>query len=322
VESDDLVDALPDLLRRCWGLHGPVEVAAIQSGMNSAAADVRMHEGRYAAKWVSDQSRQALESGAHTARRMTEGGLVAGEPLLTSDGSATVRFEGGAVALLSWVPGTPLLGGSSQDQVRMATTLAQAHRIGGSETQRGRFFGWVTPDAPGTDVEPWVGPAVAAARAEFDSLPELTWGVLHTDPAPEAFLLDVGTDDVGLIDWTGATRGPLLYDVASAVMYLGGEATASAFLRAYTEVGPVHAGEVAEHLSALLRFRAAVQATYFAGRIARRDLTGIADDSENWKGLHDARKMFVGLGVDLREPEARPAAQRGHAPTGRAEPGP
>jgi hypothetical protein len=36
-----------------------MEVAAIHSGMNSAAADVRMPEGRYAAKWVPDQSEAA-----------------------------------------------------------------------------------------------------------------------------------------------------------------------------------------------------------------------------------------------------------------------
>ena len=254
---------------------------------------------------------------------MAGGGLLAGEPLLTSDGSTTTQFDGGAIALLSWVPGTPLLGVSSEDQVRMATTLAHAHLIGGSNVQRGRFFVWVVPEAPGTSVEPWVRSAVAAARAELDSLPELTWGVLHTDPAPEAFLLNDETGQVGLIDWTGATRGPLLYDIASAVMYLGGDESARAFLRTYTELGPVHVGEMAEHLGTLRRFRAAVQAVYFAGRIASRDLTGIAEDGENWKGLHDARKMFSSLGMNIRdEAEARPAAQRGHAPTGRAKPGP
>src|SRR5215213_9999190 len=120
MESNYLVEALPDLLRHCWGLQGSMEIAAIHSGMNSAAADVRMPEGRYAAKWVPDQSRQAFEAGVNVARRMAEGGLIAGEPLLTSDGSVTARFEGGAVALLRWVPGIPLLGVSSEDQVRMA----------------------------------------------------------------------------------------------------------------------------------------------------------------------------------------------------------
>jgi Ser/Thr protein kinase RdoA (MazF antagonist) len=228
VDSDDLVEALPDLLRRSWGLQGAdVAIAPIRGGMNSAVAEVRVDQGRYVAKWVPAHNRRALDAGARTAHRMAEGGLLAGEPLLTSDGSLTARSGDGAVALLSWVPGNPLRGVSTDDQIWMATTLAHAHRIGGSELQCGSFFVWVRPDAVGTSVQPWVKPAVAAARAELDSLPALTWGVLHTDPAPEAFLLNEATGAVGLIDWTGATEGPLLYDVASAVMYLGGQESAS-----------------------------------------------------------------------------------------------
>jgi Ser/Thr protein kinase RdoA (MazF antagonist) len=296
VDSDDLVEALPDLLRRSWGLQGAdVAIAPIRGGMNSAVAEVRVDQGRYVAKWVPAHNRRALDAGARTAHRMAEGGLLAGEPLLTSDGSLTARSGDGAVALLSWVPGNPLRGVSTDDQIWMATTLAHAHRIGGSELQCGSFFVWVRPDALGTSVQPWVKPAVAAARAELDSLPALTWGVLHTDPAPEAFLLNEATGAVGLIDWTGATEGPLLYDVASAVMYLGGQESASTFLRRYAELGPIPAGEIAEHLGTLRRFRAAVQAVYFAGRIASRDLTGVADDAENWKGLDDARGMFSSL---------------------------
>jgi hypothetical protein len=46
-----------------------MEVAAIHSGMNSAAADVRMPEGRYAAKWVPDQSEAAPVASARSAAR-------------------------------------------------------------------------------------------------------------------------------------------------------------------------------------------------------------------------------------------------------------
>jgi Ser/Thr protein kinase RdoA (MazF antagonist) len=307
VDSDDLVEALPDLLRRSWGLQGAAVIAPIHGGMNSTVAEVRVEQRRYVAKWVPAHNRRALEAGARTARRMAKGGLLAGEPRLTSDGSMTARSGDGAVALLSWVPGNPLRGLSTDDQVWMATTLAHVHRIGGSEWQSRSFFVWVRPDALGTSVQPWIKPAVAAARAELDSLPALTWGVLHTDPAPEAFLLDEATGAVGLIDWTGSTGGPLLYDVASAVMYLGGRESASTFLRTYAELGPIPTGEIAEHLGTLQRFRAAVQAVYFAQRIASRDLTGISDDAENWTGLHDARAMFSRLGVatstDPRTPE-------------------
>jgi hypothetical protein len=42
-------------------------------------------------------------------------------------------------------------------------------------------------------------------------------------------------------------------------------------------------------LPVLLRFRWAVQADYFARRVATDDRTGISDAAENEKGLVDAR---------------------------------
>ena len=109
--------------------------------------------------------------------------------------------------------------------------------------------------------------------AEVVSLPLLTWGRLHTDPAPEAFLHDAASGVTGLIDWAGACPGPLLYDVASAVMYLGGLAAAEPFLAAYLSTSPLPRAELI-HLPTWLRYRGAVQAAYFADRVVRADLTG------------------------------------------------
>jgi hypothetical protein len=36
---------------------------------------------------------------------------------------------------------------------------------------------------------------------------------------------DAATGHCGIIDWSSAEHGPLLYDLASAVMYLGGPLT-------------------------------------------------------------------------------------------------
>jgi homoserine kinase type II len=52
------------------------------------------------------------------------------------------------------------------------------------------------------------------------------------------------------------------------------------------------AAEVAAGLAPMLRFRWAVQADYFARRIATRDLTGITGDDGNEKGLEDARRAL------------------------------
>ena len=77
-------------------------------------------------------------------------------------------------------------------------------------------------------------------------------------------------------------RGPLLYDVTSAFMYLGGDG--QTFLAAYWEAGTIPDAELRAALPVLLRFRFAVQADYFAKRIVTGDLTGIADAAENERG--------------------------------------
>jgi homoserine kinase type II len=132
-------------------------------------------------------------------------------------------------------------------------------------------------------------------RAETDPLP-LTWSVLHADPTPEAFVHDDSTGVTGLIDWSGARRGPILYDVASAVMYLGGTEHATTFLDTYLAEGPLAAEEL-QHLDAFRRFREAVQGSYFARRLAENDLTGGIDPAENQQGLDDSRRRLAELGL-------------------------
>jgi homoserine kinase type II len=99
-----------------------------------------------------------------------------------------------------------------------------------------------------------------------------------------------------LIDWSTAMTGPLLYDLASAVMYVGGPERAEPLVQAYLEHAPVPRAEVERGLLVMLRFRGAVQADYFAHRIAADDLTGIASAGENEVGLEHARGMLTGPG--------------------------
>src|SRR5947207_915063 len=56
------------------------------------------------------------------------------------------------------------------------------------------------------------------------------------------------TGAIGLIDWSAANSGPLLYDVASAVMYAG-----DGLVEAYLRTGTLTEGEVATGLSTMLR---------------------------------------------------------------------
>lgn len=57
------------------------------------------------------------------------------------------------------------------------------------------------------------------------------------------------------------------------------------------------ADELDQHLHTFRRFRAIVQADYCARRVLNNDLTGINNDSENLKGLHDAHGMLRRLDV-------------------------
>ena len=123
--------------------------------------------------------------------------------------------------------------------------------------------------------------------------------MLHADPAPEAFVHDDTTGVTGLIDWAGSARGPVLYDVASAVMYLGGTEHATAFLDAYRatrSAGRRRDRTTSTPSAACARWS---RACYFAGRLAGDDLTGGIEREDNEKGLSDARRRLAALGVRL-----------------------
>ena len=204
-----------------------------------------------------------------------------------------------ALALLEHVPGRELDGETDEEQGWIAHTLAGVHRAGGPSLgpSTATFMtDWLDPELPGVTAHPWLVAAVERVRAETDPL-AVTWSVLHTDPSPEEFLHDDATGVTGLVDWTGARPGPVLYDVASAVMYLGGPEHAGAFLTAYEAAGPV-GGDELQHLDAFRRLREAIQGTYFARRLATHDLTGGIDHAENQKGLGDARRRLGALGLD------------------------
>jgi homoserine kinase type II len=213
------------------------------------------------------------------------------------DGRPVVDVDGVPLALLGWVGGTPL---DVADQHLIGATLARVHAIlTGASVDGVAHFHWVDPGAEHLSLRPWIRPAVAAAVAALDQLGPgaLSRGLLHTDPSPDAFRWDAARGRCGLIDWSTAMRGPLLYDLASAVMYVGGPDQAGALVDGYLEHGVLAPAEVERGLATMLRFRWAVQADYFARRIVTGDLTGIAGPADNEKGLEDAREWFVELGA-------------------------
>jgi Ser/Thr protein kinase RdoA (MazF antagonist) len=287
---------IAELLGRLWGMHAP-DVRPLGGGINSETWLVEHQGSSYVAKRVPPAAVADLVAGCEVAGWLARAGFVTGPPVPLGDGRLVSTED--ALALLEYVPGRELVGDSHEEQRWIAHTLAGVHRAG-NPTERPStasfMTDWLSPELPGLEAQPWLAKAVQTVRAETDPL-TVTWSVLHTDPAPEAFRRDDDTGVTGLVDWTGARRGPVLYDVASAVMYLGGPEHATAFLACYRTEGPVGEDEM-RHLDAFRRFRQAIQGAYFARRLATNDLTGGVDRADNEKGLDDARRGLGALGLD------------------------
>ena len=278
-----------------WGMHA-ADVRPLGGGINSETWLVEHQGSTYVAKRVSSHSIADLVAGCEVAAGLAEAGYATGPPVPTADGRLVLIEH--AMALLEFVPGRELEGETDEEQHWMATTLVGVHRAGGpapGPSPATFMTEWLGLEVRGVEAHPWLVQVVEAVRAETDPL-NVTWSVLHTDPAPEAFLHDDSTGVTGLVDWTGARPGPVLYDVASAVMYLGGPEHAQPFLGTYATDGPLQEHEM-QHLDAFRRFREAIQGTYFARRLATNDLTGGIDHADNEKGLNDARRRLGALGL-------------------------
>ncbi|MBL7259863.1 phosphotransferase enzyme family protein [Paractinoplanes lichenicola] len=284
------VERLRQGLMDLWGLPEPV-VERHDGGMNSSTWFVTDRGERWVAKAVDPAARRSFTSGLAVAAALQHAGVPAGAPMATRQGERVVDVDGTPLALLTWVPGEELTSTDPGDQRLIGAVLARVHRaLAGVAVPDAERFHWVDPQSEHLDVRPWVRPAVARAVAAYDELdPQtLSWGLLHTDPAFDAFRMDRARGVCGMIDWSTAMIGPLLYDVASAVMYAGGLDRSGALVEAYLDEGVMPRAEAERALGVMLRFRWAVQADYFARRIVTNDLTGVASAAENEKGLADA----------------------------------
>lgn len=284
----DLTERVAATVSEVWGLPGAT-LSPHDAGMNSRTWWVDHAGSRTLAKWVPAEDAGHLRAGAQAARLAAAGGLETGQPLATADGRWGVDAGGGCLVLLALVEGTELTGDDPGDAERIGATLAQAHRqtVGHRADGAWELF-WVDPAAAHLALDPDVRQAVHDAVAAVTAIPDhaLTVGLGHGDPAPEAFLRR--GPQTALIDWGSVVNGPLLHDLASAAMYLGGLGAAAPMLAAYDAAGgPVPAAEVAEHAPAFLRWRWAVQADYFAERLAGDDT------EENRGGFADARRRLV-----------------------------
>jgi Ser/Thr protein kinase RdoA (MazF antagonist) len=292
--QDPRMVGVSDLDLTAWGLPD-ASVTDHSGGMNSRTWLVEAAGRRFVAKAVLPAHGDALRAGLIVAAAAQTAGIPAGAAVPTLDGDLVAWVHGRPTALLRYVAGEPLAGTGPDVQRIIGTTLASVHNAL-STVDAPAVFHWVDPAAEHLGKRPWLRNAITEACAALDQLDvcTLTVGALHTDPSPEAFRWDPSTGRCGLIDWSVGLRGPLLYDLASAAMYVGGPVRAGVLIQSYLDSsGVMGAAEVQRGMATMTRFRWAVQADYFAGRIARGDLTGIAGPDENEIGLEDARQALV-----------------------------
>jgi Ser/Thr protein kinase RdoA (MazF antagonist) len=286
-------------LARCLTQHWALAHARItvhNGGMGSSTWFVDHENKRWVAKAVAPVAGSQFAGGMEVAQRLEQAGIPAGAPVPAADGKLVIHVDDDWLALLTWVPGRPLTGQDPAEQNLIGTTLARVHRaLAGQTVQAAQRFHWVNPDADYLSLRPWLRPAIMSALDALDAAdPDgMSWGLLHADPGPGAFRLNPATGQCGIIDWSYALLGPLLYDLASAVMFLGGPGHAEELIEAYLGAGVLDRAEVLDGLAPMLRFRWAVQANYFAWRIAENDLTGISGPQDNEKGLADARRSLT-----------------------------
>jgi Ser/Thr protein kinase RdoA (MazF antagonist) len=275
-----------DLIRSALEAHwhrAPAQIVALPAGLMSRAWSVRSGEEDLVARLVDDDAGRPLEAGLAAAVHLEARGIAIGRPVRTLGGALTAETAAGTLALLRRVPGRPLHPNDPVDQQWWGDRLGAAHReLTGFGHPGLRRWSWLHPEAPHLSVEGWLRPAVADAVTAMTRLTvtdRLTYGVLHGDPAAEGFVVDPASGRAGLLDWGACGTGPLLYDVAAAVVYAGGPDAAAELLDGYLAAGPVGRDEADAALPVLLRFRWAVQADWYARRLAvvRAARTGAAD---------------------------------------------
>jgi homoserine kinase type II len=279
-----------------WQIPAPVTIERLLGGFNSRTWRISSSAGEYVAKLVPYNA--TFEAGLIVAEQLERVGFRAGGPLRTRNGALTVCLADESLALLHFVHGEPIDPASSDDLRIWGETLAQAHvvqrRVLSIPVGLPRWpWLWLDPTLAYLDIEPWVPPMIQQALTEVRELEAarlLTLGIVHGDGAP--VLVDAASGQRAVIDWGAAMWGPLLYDVASARWFFqfrdqGNPDDFAPFLDAYRDHGPMPVEELGG-LETFVRLRCAVQAFYFAWRIADDVRIGLADPAENRRGLDDA----------------------------------
>jgi len=284
VPDDDL---LLSTLRDQWHLQ-PSEIIALPDELMSRGWEVTAGPERYVCRLAEPGARQPVEAGLAAAEHLRIRDIAAGEPVRTLGGGLTAQTPAGALSVLRRVPGRPLDGGDPLDQQWWGDRLGAVHRALQTFHHPGlRPWQLLDANAPHLAAEPWLRGAVTdavSAATRLTVTDRLTYGVLHGDPAPGSFVVDPRTGRAGLFDCGASGLGPLVYDVAAAVVYAGGPAHAAELIDGYLAAGPVRRDELEAALPVLLRLRWAVKADRAARRGAAEPLRRAREALESAPG--------------------------------------
>jgi homoserine kinase type II len=267
------------VLRTRWQ-RTPEAITPLSVGSGVRAWRVSARDERLVARLVPVSDRTRAEAGLAAMEHLAGHGFCVGRPVRTVDAALTVDVPGGVLELVRDVPGRPLEAADPLDQQWWGDLLGRVHRRLAAFEHPGLLrWHWVRPEAGHLRLEPWLRPAITGAvnaLAKLAVTDQLSYGVVHGDPAARVFRIDVNTGRTGLLGWGVAATGPLVYDLAAAVIDAGGPAAATELLDGYAAAAPVTRDEIDVALPVLLRFRWAVLADFCARRLtaAERAMAG------------------------------------------------
>lgn len=283
-----------------WSLPAPVTVAELGAGFAGEAWLIEAGGRRYVAKLCYD-AQSSFEAGLRMAGIVERHGIPIGAPVRTTDGALSVLVahppgHRHPLAVLQFVQGRPLDVATPGAQHLVGGLLGRVHRMlhdDGSIAGPGdALFAHLTEGRPGVSARyPWLRPlllrAVDNVRA-FEAAVPVTYGGIVGDYLE--ILRDEATDQVGIIDWSAAGRGPLLFDLALAVdqFHRAGFAETGELVASYAAEAPVISGGLERYLPLLW----ARQARYWAWRLVHQVTRGDANGAAGERTLASYRQKL------------------------------
>jgi Ser/Thr protein kinase RdoA (MazF antagonist) len=281
-----------------WPLPSPRLVRRLPAGFTSEVWLVEAGGTRFVAKYA-DQTQEALEAGLFAAELAERHGITSGAPLRTKEGALSLLVTGPTgqphpLALLRFVEGSPLNVAEPGAASLYGQMLGRTHTLLQGLVQQVALdvYDFLLQEQDYVLAQPGLAElirrACTAARG-FEARREVTSGVIWADRVE--IVLEKQTGRVGVIDWGAIERGPLLFDVALALLWLFPKRRQASeeFLHAYLAAAPTSGDELEglPYYTALLWAR---QAKFFAYRVAANVTRGDPHPRRNIQRLVEANK--------------------------------